>query len=133
MSTQIVLATTGFGLATLVAADDDGGLPPAARRLLVLSHNAATPEVTPGLEELAGFERLRERFDDVFSWNELVAPQHPSSWRPRVDNIPLWQRVLEQLWGLDSDPSDVTLVVESIWAPPALSLARVLRAFRDVS
>lgn len=127
MSTQIVLATTGFGLATVVAALEDGQLPLADRRILLTSNNAAVPEVSPGLHEATGLARLLERFDAVHSYNALVAPQHPSSWRPRAADLPIWNRLLHEHWEL-ADTDDVMLVLESIWVPPALSLAQ---AFPD--
>ena len=121
-STQIILASTGFGLATVVAALDDGLLPPAERRILLTSNNAAVPEVSPGLDQVAGLARLLERFDTIHSYNDLVAPQHPSSWRPRAEDLPIWNRLLLQRFAVDPR-EQVILVLESIWVPPALSLA----------
>jgi Alpha-2,8-polysialyltransferase (POLYST) len=121
-STDLFLASTAFGLATLAAALDDGHFASAERRVLVVSNNAATPEVTPGLGDVAGIGELLDRFDDVYSYNDLVFPQHPSVWRPRADDLPIWQRQLAQSWRLSAD--DLRLVVESIAVPPALVLAR---------
>ncbi|MEU9521920.1 polysialyltransferase family glycosyltransferase [Streptomyces sp. NPDC048224] len=123
MSTQIFLASTLYGTATLAAALDAGCFDPADRRILLVSNNAATPETTPALDEMPGFERLRPRFDDVVSWNETIFPFHPGGWSPRVEDAPLWERHLRLAWGLGED--DVALVVESIQVHPALGVAQI--------
>lgn len=123
MTTQILMASTLYGTATLAAALDAGCFGPADRRMLLVSNNAATPETTPALDEMPGFERLRSRFDDVVSWNATVFPLHPGGWSPRPDDVPLWERHLRPSWGLGDD--DVTLVVESLQVDPALAVARI--------
>nr|WP_203617127.1 polysialyltransferase family glycosyltransferase [Streptomyces sp. SID14436] len=117
------MASTLYGTATLAAALDAGCLPPADRRILLVSNNAATPETTPAVDGMPGFERLRSRFDDVVSWNATVFPLHPGAWSPRPDDVPLWERHLRPAWGLGDD--DVTLVVESLQVDPALAVARI--------
>nr|WP_203609684.1 polysialyltransferase family glycosyltransferase [Streptomyces sp. SID8111] len=117
------MASTLYGAATLAAALDAGCLPPADRRILLVSNNAATPETTPAVDGMPGFERLRSRFDDVVSWNATVFPLHPGAWSPRPDDVPLWERHLRPAWGLGDD--DVTLVVESLQVDPALAVARI--------
>ena len=72
--TQIFLASTLYGAATVAAALDAGCFPPADRRLLLVSNNAAIPETTPALDAMPGFEALRDRFDAVLSWNAVIAP-----------------------------------------------------------
>ncbi|MCF3185264.1 hypothetical protein IPZ70_35815, partial [Streptomyces polychromogenes] len=121
--TQIFLASTLYGTATLAAALDAGCLPPAGRRILLTSNHSPAPEVTPGLDSMPGFAALRTRFDEVLDWNAVVAPQHPSAWAPRPEDVPLWERQLRQLWGLGGDR--VELVVESLQVPPAQSLCRL--------
>ncbi|MCV2462501.1 alpha-2,8-polysialyltransferase family protein [Streptomyces sp. ICN988] len=123
MSTQIFLASTLYGTATLAAALDAGCFAPADRRILLVSNNAATPETTPAPDEMPGFERLRTRFDDVLSWNETIFPFHPGGWQPRVEDAPLWERHLRLLWDLGED--DVSLAVESIQVHPALGVAQI--------
>ncbi|MGV9700638.1 polysialyltransferase family glycosyltransferase [Streptomyces sp. NPDC003470] len=123
MSTQIFLASTLYGTATLAAALDAGCFAAADRRILLVSNNAATPETTPSLDVMPGFERLRDRFDDVVSWNEAVFPFHPGGWAPRVDDAPMWERYLRLAWGLGDD--DVELVVESLQVQPALGVAQM--------
>ncbi|GAA2920320.1 alpha-2,8-polysialyltransferase family protein [Streptomyces enissocaesilis] len=122
-TTQIFLASTLYGAATLAAAVDSDCFAPAGRRLLLVSNNATTPETTPPLDEMPGFERLRNRFDRVLSWNEALAPFHPGAWSPRTDDIPLWERHLRLLWDLGDDT--VELVVESIQVNPALALTQL--------
>ncbi|MFE2852913.1 polysialyltransferase family glycosyltransferase [Streptomyces lavendulae] len=121
--TQLFLASTLYGTATLAAALDAGAFPPAARRILLTSNHSLTPEVTPGIDAMPGFGALRTRFDEVRDWNAFLAPQHPSTWAPRPDDVPLWERQLRSLWGLGGDR--VELVVESLQVPPAQSLCRL--------
>lgn len=121
--TQIFLASTLYGTATLAAALDAGLFAPAGRRLLLIANNAATPETTPALDQAPGFDRLRSRFDGVLSWNETISPFHPGGWSPRPDDAPLWERYLRLLWDLGSD--DLELIVESIQVNPALALAQL--------
>ncbi|MFD3539513.1 polysialyltransferase family glycosyltransferase [Streptomyces sp. NPDC058662] len=121
--TQIFLASTLYGAATLAAGIDAGSFPPAGRRILLTSNHAVTAEVTPGLAELPGFDVLRGRFDEVLDWNRVVEPQHPSTWAPRAEDVPLWERQLRALWGLGEER--VELVVESLQVPPAQSLCRI--------
>ncbi|MEV0473609.1 alpha-2,8-polysialyltransferase family protein [Streptomyces prunicolor] len=123
MTTQIFLASTLYGTATLAAALDSDCFRPADRRILLVCNNAATPETTPGLDEAPGFDRLRERFDDVLSWNETISPFHPGGWSPRLDDVPMWERHLRLLWNLGDDP--VELAVESIQVNPALGVSQI--------
>ncbi|MBT2507260.1 hypothetical protein J7I98_15435 [Streptomyces sp. ISL-98] len=122
-TTQIFFASTLYGAATLAAAIDSDCFGRADRRLLLVSNNATTPETTPSLDEMPGFERLRGRFDGLLSWNETIAPFHPGAWAPRADDIPLWERHLRLLWGLGDDT--VELIVESIQVNPALALTQL--------
>jgi hypothetical protein len=123
VTTQIFQASTLYGTATLAAALDSGCFRPAGRRILLVCNNAATPETTPGLDEVPGFEKLRDRFDDVISYNETISPFHPGGWAPRVDDMPLWERFLRHEWHLGED--DVELAVESIQVNPSLTLAQI--------
>ncbi|MFG2128060.1 alpha-2,8-polysialyltransferase family protein [Streptomyces sp. NPDC048751] len=123
MTTQIFMASTLYGTATLAAALDSDCFRPADRRILLVCNNAATPEVSAALDEMPGFEQLRTRFDDVVSWNEAISPFHPGGWSPRLDDVPLWERHLRLLWGLGED--DVELAVESIQVNPALGFTQI--------
>ncbi|MFI8358649.1 polysialyltransferase family glycosyltransferase [Streptomyces sp. NPDC085612] len=123
MTTQIFLASTLYGAATLAAGVDAGRFPPAGRRILLTSNHAVAAEVTPGIADAPGFAALRTRFDEVLDWNAVIAPQHPSTWAPRPEDVPLWERQLRSLWGLGDDR--VELVVESLQVPPAQTLCRL--------
>nr|WSW44079.1 alpha-2,8-polysialyltransferase family protein [Streptomyces sp. NBC_01001] len=118
--TQIFLASTLYGTATLAAGIDAGSFPPAGRRILLTSNHALTAEVSPGLADMPGFDALRTRFDEVLDWNAAIAPQHPSAWAPRPEDVPLWERQLRTVWGLGEDR--VEIIVESIQVPPARTL-----------
>ncbi|MBA3528056.1 MAG: hypothetical protein H0T91_01840, partial [Propionibacteriaceae bacterium] len=123
--TQVMVASTGYGLATLAAAMEDDLFPAASCRILVLSNNAANPETANPLDSIQGFDQLAKRFDAVFSYNDAVAPQHPSEWMPRAVDIPLWDRHFRRLWDL-ADDDHLRLVVESIHVRPAAALCAIL-------
>ncbi|MEU6591296.1 alpha-2,8-polysialyltransferase family protein [Streptomyces sp. NPDC046881] len=123
MTTQIFQASTLYGTATLAAALDSGCFRPADRRILLVCNNAATPETSTALDGMPGFERLRDRFDDVVSYNAAIFPFHPGGWTPRGDDLPLWERYLRHEWQLGTD--DVELAVESIQVNPSLALAQI--------
>ncbi|MFI1398980.1 polysialyltransferase family glycosyltransferase [Streptomyces sp. NPDC020681] len=122
-TTQIFYASSLYGVATLAAAIDSGCFATADRRLLLVANNATTPETSPSLDTMAGFERLRGRFDGVLSWNEAISPFHPGGWTPRPDDIPMWERYLRMLWDLGEDR--IELAVESIQVAPALAIAQL--------
>jgi hypothetical protein len=121
--TQVFLASTLYGTATLAAGIDAGCFPPAGRRILLTSNHAVTAEITPGLTALPCFDVLASRFDEVLDWNAVVAPLHPSVWAPRPEDVPLWERQLRSSWGLGEDR--VELVVESLQVPPARTLCQL--------
>ncbi|MFE6104268.1 polysialyltransferase family glycosyltransferase [Streptomyces laurentii] len=122
---QIFQVSTLYGAATVAAALDAGrfGAPGEARRVLLVSNNAEIPETAVRLETMTGYERIATRFDEVVDWNEAVHPYHPSTWAPRPEESPLWQRVLRMAWRLGTVP--VELIVESIQVNPAKALAAV--------
>ncbi|MGW3624450.1 polysialyltransferase family glycosyltransferase [Streptomyces sp. NPDC000880] len=122
-TTQIFYASSLYGAATLAAAIDSGCFATADRRLLLVANNAVTPETSPSLDTMPGFERLRGRFDGVLSWNEAISPFHPGGWAPRSDDGPLWERYLRMLWDLGDDR--IELAVESIQVNPALAIAQL--------
>lgn len=123
MRTQIVLASTAFGLATLVAALDAGLISPAPRRTLIVTNNALVPEGADSLRDVGGAAVLLARFETVQDFNEAIEPQHPAAWAPRIADLPLWERYFRLLWGLGTD--EVELVVESIQVDPARALCRI--------
>ncbi|GAA4068659.1 polysialyltransferase family glycosyltransferase [Streptomyces shaanxiensis] len=122
-TTQIFCASTLYGAATLAAALDAGLFEPADRRLLLVTNNATNPETTPSVDAMPGFDRLRERFDEVLSWNETISPFHPSGWSPRADDVPMWERYVRLLWHLGDD--EIQLAVESVQVNPALALCQL--------
>ncbi|WP_043639360.1 polysialyltransferase family glycosyltransferase [Nonomuraea candida] len=120
---KLFYASTLFGAMSLAAAIDDGRFGDG-RRVLVVSNNAAIPEVATPLDETPGFAVLRSRFDAVHSWNELIAPLHPSDWRARVIEVPMMERLIRSHWGLEEVEE---LVLESIAVPPARTIAGLVR------
>ncbi|WP_327184756.1 polysialyltransferase family glycosyltransferase [Streptomyces sp. NBC_01334] len=122
-TTRIFCVSTLYGAATLAAALDAGLFEPTDRRLLLVTNNAVNPEITPSVDAMPGFARIRERFDEVLSWNETIAPFHPGGWGPRGDDIPMWERYVRLLWDLGDD--EVHLAVESIQVNPALALCQM--------
>jgi hypothetical protein len=112
---------------TLAAAIDAGRFGShTERRLLILSNNAAIPEVTERVESTPGFEGLRTRFDDLVDWNALIAPLHPSQWRPRPDELPVLQRLVHSHLALTEPIAE--LVLESVAVPPARVITNLIRS-----
>jgi alpha-2,8-polysialyltransferase (POLYST) len=122
-TTRIYCASTLYGAATLAAAIDADCFSAVQRSILLVVNTSATPETTPSLDEMSGFERLRHRFDEVLSWNETISPFHPGGWSPRQDDVPLWERYLRMTWRLGDD--DIELAVESIQVNPALAVSQI--------
>ncbi|GAA2792040.1 hypothetical protein GCM10020219_074030 [Nonomuraea dietziae] len=100
---------------------DAGRFGEGGRRVLVVSTNTLVPEVSTPLDQTPGFAALRSRFDGVRSWNELIAPLHPSDWKARVIEVPMISRLVSEALGLDRVEE---LVVESIAVPPARGPSR---------
>jgi hypothetical protein len=125
--TRVFYASTFFGAMTLAAAIDAGRFGEHSdRRLLIVSNNAAIPEVTDRLDLTPGFDTLRTRFDDVVEWNELIAPSHPAYWQPRAEDTPLLGRFVCERLGLTQPVAE--LIVESIAVPPARAIATLIRS-----
>ncbi|MEW1997148.1 polysialyltransferase family glycosyltransferase [Streptomyces coelicoflavus] len=124
--TQIFQVSTLYGAATLAAALDAGLFGPrdGARRVLLVSNNAAIPETALRLDEMHGYERISERFDTVVSWNEAIRPHHPSAWGPRGNDVSLWQKAFRLAWGI-GERDLIELAVESIQVNPARALAAI--------
>ncbi|MFC9847286.1 alpha-2,8-polysialyltransferase family protein [Streptomyces sp. NPDC060223] len=127
-TTQIFCVSTLYGAATLAAAIESDQFAEADRRLLLVFNNSATPETTPGVDEMPGFESLSGHFDGLLSWNETIRPFHPGAWSPRNDDIPLFERHLRLLWDLGDDR--VELVLESIQVSPAFTVAQIFTGAR---
>ncbi|MEG3628273.1 polysialyltransferase family glycosyltransferase [Streptomyces poriticola] len=125
-TTQIFQVSTLYGAATLAAALDAGrfGARKDARRILLVSNNAAIPETALRLDEMHGYPRLADRFDSVISWNEAISPHHPSAWGPRGNDTALWQKAFRLAWGI-GERDLIELAVESIQVNPARALAAI--------
>ena len=122
--TQIFLASTLFGAVTVTAAIDAGLFgPPGRRRMLLVSDNTAIPELGRDLTASPGFAGIRDRFDEVRSWNAEISPLHPSGWMPRTEELMLWERSFRDRWGLGGEPLE--LAVETIAASPARALTSI--------
>jgi hypothetical protein len=122
MRTQVCYAATGFGLAVIAAALADRRLPDTERRVLVLGNTATIPEVAYEVSDIAGMGALLEAFDDVYRYNDAIAPQHPSLWQPRDLDLPILERGLRALWSLEGD---IHLVLANLHVEPALNLALI--------
>ncbi|GER23006.1 hypothetical protein NCCP1664_15020 [Zafaria cholistanensis] len=120
---QLVAASTMFQVVSLAAMVDAGALPDADERVLVLANGAHQPELSPRIQDMAGFGALAARFDRVLDLAELLWPRRPAQFSPRRDELPLWERLLRSHWGLGTAP--VQLVVESIQVNPAVALCRI--------
>lgn len=75
------------------------------------------------MHDIAGVPELIRQFDAVYDYNACIEPQHPSIWRPRPGDLPLWARQFRLLWNLGAD--DLHLVVESIQVNPAQALCSI--------
>lgn len=124
--TTVYYASTLFGAMTLAAADDAGLLGERAEpRLLIVAATTPAPEINTALDEQAAFDPLRERFDRVVRWNDIIAPLHPSRWTPREVETPMLARLIGRELGLPDGARE--LVVESIAVPPARTLGVLIR------
>lgn len=124
--TQLVVASTLFGATAAAAAADAGLLAGSGERVLLVVNNAPVPELTPALDEVPGAEPVLARFDRVVHLNEVIAPVVPAEWRPDARERPMLETLLRRYWQLADD--ELSIVSESIWASPALALARVFHA-----
>ena len=79
------------------------------------------------MADLTGATALLDMFDDVYSYNDAVAPQHPSIWQPRDIDLPIWERGLRSLWSLEGE---LHLVLANLHLEPALIVAQ---AFADAT
>jgi hypothetical protein len=124
--TRVFYASTLFGAMSLAAAIDAGRFGERSeRRLLIVSTNTAAPEVSVSFDRGAGFEPLRQRFDDIVHWNELIAPLHPGKWIPPAGEVPLLGRLLADRLRLGDDVSE--LVLESVAVAPARTIGMLIR------
>jgi hypothetical protein len=124
--TQVCYASTIFGAMTMAVAIDAGRLGPAdQRRVLLVSNNAAIPEIVPAVHEIPAFAVLRDRFAAVHSWNDILFPMHPAAWTARALELPMLGRLVADRLVPGGEPTE--LVLESIAVPPARTLAALIR------
>ncbi|WP_103533513.1 polysialyltransferase family glycosyltransferase [Streptomyces sp. SM11] len=123
MTIRIFHASSPAATVLLAAAIDAGCFTGPDRRILLLSRTGPAPEAVADVSETAGFEALRDRFDEVLSWNDAIFPFHPADWLPRADDAPLWERHFRRAWQLGDEALE--LVVESPHAGPARALTQV--------
>ncbi len=122
--TQIFEASASYQVMVLAAALDSGAFPPADRRILLTSRNGAVPEVAAPIEADPAIAPLLTRFDAVASFNDLVFPLHPKAFRPRVEELPLFERAFRRELGIPAGHR-VELALESIQTPPARTILNV--------
>lgn len=120
---QLVVASTFFQCLTLVAAIDAGALPEADERILVLADGSQTPELTVPLAEQDGFAVVAARFDRVVDLAALLYPRRPVQFAPRLDEHPVWERLLRSHWLLGDEP--VQVIMDFVQVNPAYSLAGI--------
>ncbi len=121
--TRVLCVSSASGAALLAAARDAGAIG-AGRLVLLVANEAQLPEITADPRECAGFGAVAAFADSVLSWNDLIAPLHPSAWRPPQPEIP----VLSRLLATRLAPADEVeeLLVESITEGPGRTLAALV-------
>lgn len=124
MTVQLFEASTSYQVMVLAAAIDSGLFGDADERVLLVSVNTPIPEVAGRPDRAPGIAPLLTRFDRVVSLNDLLAPVHPTAFRPRGSEQALFARLLLAALGID-EGSALELVVESVQAPPSRSLLNV--------
>lgn len=103
--------------------DDDDDQTAARERILLVSNNAAVLELSRPITAAPGADLLLTRFDRVIDLNAAVAPEHPSTWKPAQNDLPMVEAHLRSTWELGDDT--IELILESPQVNPAISLGRV--------
>lgn len=122
--TQIFEASASYQVMVLAAAIDSGAFPAADRRILLTSMNGAVPEVAGRIEDDPSVASLLTRFDAVASFNDLIYPLHPKGFRPRPEEVPLWERTFRRDLRIPEDHR-IELALESIQTPPARTILNI--------
>lgn len=105
--------------------------PSVDERILVVSNHSLAPETATPLWELPEAQPALSRFDRVVDLNATLSPLHPSTWSPNDTELPVWERLLRERWGLGD--AEVELIVESPQVNPAVAIGRVFHtAFQRV-
>lgn len=118
--TQIFALHSAYGLATAAASIDGGLIPDAGERVLVPFTSSRVPEISRSIRTDPALQSLRDRVDRVEDLDELLGAAHPSSWKPRVADLPMLERLFTRAW--DLDPRDIELFVQSPQVAPARTL-----------
>ncbi|KAB2351562.1 hypothetical protein [Actinomadura rudentiformis] len=130
MTVQLFTCASAPVALAMAAAIDAGMLGAASRtpihRILLVSDETAIPEFTPSLRDTPGFAAAAERFTQILSWNETVAPAHPASWTPRSEDRPMFERMLRREWNLGNEP--IELVLGSATSAQSRALATIFRS-----
>ncbi|MDH2445228.1 polysialyltransferase family glycosyltransferase [Amnibacterium sp. CER49] len=121
---QLFEASAAYQVLVLAAAIDAGAFPPADERVLLVSANSPVPEVARRLDDDPLLAPLLPRFDRVVSFNDLIAPLHPKAFRPRAEEVPLFERAFRRELGIPQD-ARVELALESVHVPPARTILNV--------
>ncbi|WP_420734105.1 polysialyltransferase family glycosyltransferase [Brevibacterium luteolum] len=109
--------------ALIRSSDDPEPIAEPIRRVLLLSDNAEILEQATPLHAAPGLTPTFTRFDDVVTLNVAIAPAHPNTWKPREEDLQVFERLLRSHWQLGE--SRVELVLESPQVNPAIALARI--------
>ena len=124
--TKIFYASTLYGTMSLAAAIDAGLFGPHDERwVLLVSINTNAPEISDSFADSPAFATLRQRFDDVVRWNDVIAPLHPSAWTPAPAEVPMLSRFVLEHLAITDEVSE--LVVESIAVAPSRTLGILIR------
>ncbi|MGX6450902.1 polysialyltransferase family glycosyltransferase [Brevibacterium paucivorans] len=125
MSTQVILVSTLYQAANIAGLIESGALGSSEkRRILVIANNSYAPELVPAVNELSGFESIKNHFDHVVNWNATVWPGHPKSFGINPSRAIIFRRLLEHEWGLEAGEK-VDLILESLPGAPAGNLAEI--------
>lgn len=125
---QVFVLHSGYGLLTAVAAIDAGLIRPGGRRILVAANTSRVPETAPDLDDVAHLRALLDRFDEVVSLGDLLAPVAPARWQPRPEDRPALERLLRAAWRLGD--GEVDLYVQSIQVTPAKAFVEIFPSAR---
>lgn len=117
--TQLFVLHSAYGLTTAAAALDEGLIEAGQERVLVPVNSARVPETSLAVHEQPNLRSLCARFDRIEPLDEILSPQHPSSWHPVAADLPILNRLLSRAWGLDDD---LELFVQSPQVAPARTL-----------
>ncbi|GGD67468.1 polysialyltransferase family glycosyltransferase [Microbacterium murale] len=117
--TQLFVLHSAYGLTTAAAALDEGIIEAGEERVLVPVNSARIPETSLAIHEQSNLRSLCARFDRIEPLDEILSPQHPSSWHPVAADLPILNRLLARAWSLDDD---LELFVQSPQVAPARTL-----------